>query len=200
MGIKIANRAVFPTQDQSDSICQIPLIRILYIWRNQLKRMKTILPALTKHCFFFLLALLPLGLFAQTPPPDPEPIIIQKDEPKHPVDPNYVYPYVDESAEFPGGRTALYTFLADNIVYPKAAWEKGIQGRCYLKFVVSKTGEISDVKVLRGVPDCPECDAEALRVVKLMPKWKPGKNGSKEVNSYFNLPVSFKIPVEENKQ
>ena len=101
-----------------------------------------------------------------------------------------IFTYVDEPATFKGN---LKQYLADNIKYPQTAVELGIEGKCYLLFVVSASGNISNVEVKRGVPDCPECDKEAVRVVKGMPNWTPGKNGGKAVNSTFNLPVSFKL-------
>ena len=86
-----------------------------------------------------------------------------------------VHEYVDEEAEFPGGKTALNAFIANTIKYPQEAKEIGIEGKCFIKFMVSKTGKCSDFKVMRGVPDCTECDKEAIRILKLMPDWKPGK-------------------------
>lgn len=100
---------------------------------------------------------------------------------------------VDEPAQFPGGYDALRAYLGKNIRYPSLPYELGIQGKCYIRFVVSKKGDISDVTIMRGVPDCNECDQEAVRVVKGMPDWKPGKSNGKIVNSYFNLPVNFVI-------
>lgn len=105
--------------------------------------------------------------------------------------------YVDTPAEFPGGRQALMKYLSENLVYPESAIENGLQGKCVLKFVVSKTGTISMVSVQRGVPDCPECDAEAIRVIKAMPAWKPGQMNGKPVASYFNLPITFRLPEPE---
>ena len=87
----------------------------------------------------------------------------------------------------------MMKYLSDNMNYPQVAQEEGIQGTCYVRFVVDKQGEISRVSVTRGVADCPECDKEAMRVVKGMPKWAPGKNGGKVVDSYYNLPVKFKL-------
>lgn len=97
------------------------------------------------------------------------------------------------SAEFVGGVGNMRRFLAESIHYPKEAIELGIQGKCYLQFVVLTDGAISDVKIMRGVPDCPECDREAVRVIKAMPNWKPGKDHNRICNSTFNLPISFKL-------
>lgn len=100
-----------------------------------------------------------------------------------------VYNVVEQEPAFPGGEEALMKFLHDHIVYPPMAMNSGIKGRVSLRFVVTKTGEISDVKVLRGVD--PSLDEEAVRVIKLMPKWIPGKQNGKAVDVYFSLPVSF---------
>jgi len=100
---------------------------------------------------------------------------------------------VDEPAAFPGGMAAMREFLKNNMMYPAIAKDAGIQGKCYIRFIVNTDGSISDVKVLRGVPDCPECDKEAVRVVKNMPNWAPGKMNGKVVRMYYNLPISFKL-------
>lgn len=123
----------------------------------------------------------------EMPKEEKKEVVVEKKE--EPV----IYTFVDEPAEFPGGTAALRKFLGDNLQYPQTAQELELQGKCYLQFVVSAAGNISNVTVQRGVPDCPECDKEAIRVVKSMPKWKPGKNGGKEVNSTFNLPIVFKL-------
>ncbi|MDH4471440.1 MAG: energy transducer TonB [Fluviicola sp.] len=107
-------------------------------------------------------------------------------------DSNYVFPLVDVAAEFPGGREGLFNYLATTIQYPERAKKLKIGGRCYLQFVVETDGTVTNAKIMRGVPDCPECDAEALRVIGLMPKWKPGEVEGKPVRSNFNLPVTFK--------
>lgn len=106
-----------------------------------------------------------------------------------PKDPVAVY--VDEPACFPGGMDKMKPYLLEHMKYPQTAIELGLRGKCYLQFVVSKTGDISDVKVTRGVTDCPECDREAVRVVKGMPRWRPGKIKGEPVNSQFNLPITF---------
>lgn len=103
------------------------------------------------------------------------------------------YTYVDEPAAFPGGTEALKQYLANNLVYPKKALELGLEGRCYVSFVVAANGTISDIQLLRGVAECPECDAEALRLVAAMPAWIPGKLDGKIVASTSRLPVTFRI-------
>lgn len=104
-----------------------------------------------------------------------------------------IYDIVDEPAEFPGGLTGMREFLRVNFKYPERAEELGLQGKCYLKLTIWKTGEIKEIKVKRGVMDCPECDQEAIRLVRLMPKWIPGKVNGAAVNSYFMLPMVFKV-------
>lgn len=115
------------------------------------------------------------------PPPPPEKA------------PEMVIETIEEPAEFPGGRAALAKFLADNLQYPAAAAKEEIQGKVYLRFVVLEDGSITQATVTRGIPDCPDCDVEALRLVQNMPKWTPGKIKGKAVKSYYNLPVSFKL-------
>jgi protein TonB len=104
-----------------------------------------------------------------------------------------VLDFADEQAEFPGGMDAMRVYLKKNLMYPIMARDAGIQGKCYIRFIVNADGSISDVKVLRGVTDCPECDQEALRVVKRMPNWAPGKVNGKAVRINYNLPIVFKL-------
>ncbi len=111
------------------------------------------------------------------------------------VDPVYsddnIFLIAEEDADFPGGRKALLQFLAENLNCP-AQIHCSLEGKTTLRFVVTKEGEIKDIKVLRKLPGCSECDQEAIRVIQSMPKWIPGKNGGKPVNSYFDLPIAFK--------
>lgn len=100
---------------------------------------------------------------------------------------------VDEEASFPGGRSAMMQFLAKNLHYPERAIENEFQGKVHVRFIVETDGSISDIKVQKGIPDCPECDEEAIRVIKTMPTWIPGKVQSKPVRSYFQIPVPFKL-------
>lgn len=107
--------------------------------------------------------------------------------------PSTIYEVVDESAEFPGGLAEAKKFIQRNLIYPESALDENIEGKCYVKFMVSDEGVISNITVQKGVPNCNDCDKEAIRLVKSMPKWKPAKINGKAVNSYFVLPVPFKI-------
>ena len=98
---------------------------------------------------------------------------------------------VEQNPEFPGGIAELNKFLSDNIRYPVIAQENGIQGRVIIRFVVSRTGDISNVEVLRGVD--PSLDREAVRVVESMPRWIPGRQRGRAVPVYFTLPVHFRL-------
>ena len=126
---------------------------------------------------------------------DPEPMPLPP-EPK-PVSPpgpkEVIYEIVEEQAEFPGGKAALLKYLVENLKYPESAKELGAQGKCYVKFVVSDKGQIYNVKLLRGIADCPECDKEVMRVVKAMPNWKPGKISGRDVTSYYTLPIGIRL-------
>ena len=102
-----------------------------------------------------------------------------------------IFTVVESMPAFPGGMGALMTYLAKNIKYPALAKESGIQGKVFINFVVEPDGSISHVKVLRGIGG--GCDEEAVRVVKSMPKWKPGLQRGKPVRVSFNLPVKFTL-------
>ena len=104
---------------------------------------------------------------------------------------NKVFDVVEENPSFPGGQAALMQWLNENIKYPVIAAENGIQGRVIVQFVVSKTGSISDVRVVRGVD--PSLDKEAVRVVSNMPNWTPGRQNGTTVNVRFTLPVTFRL-------
>ena len=105
---------------------------------------------------------------------------------------------VEEAPEFPGGMQACMVFLAKNIKYPVSAQEAKIEGRVIVQFIVKKDGTIADPIVMRGVS--PELDAEALRVVSLMPNWKPGRQRGKTVNVKYTIPIMFRLQQDEPKQ
>lgn len=114
------------------------------------------------------------------------------EEPKAP-EPEKVYTMamVEQKPEFPGGEQAMYKWLGDHISYPAQASEEGVQGRVVVQFDISKTGTIENVKVVRGRH--PALDKEAMRLVKAMPNWQPGRNNGQPVKVTYTLPVTFKL-------
>jgi len=129
------------------------------------------------------------------PPPPPMPKESpQKGGPRASMDiPQDGKPFavVDVMPTYPGGESAMQKYVADNLKYPVSAQKAGIQGRVTIRYVVGETGEISDVAVIRGID--PDCDAEAVRVVKAMPNWSPGKMKGKAVPVYYTLPIVFRL-------
>ena len=102
-----------------------------------------------------------------------------------------VYEQVEQMPEFSGGQSELVNFLMKSIQYPDESKKKGTQGKVFVSFVVDKDGSIKNAKILRAVD--PLLDAEALRVVKSMPKWTPGKEKGKAVAVQFTLPIKFAL-------
>lgn len=102
-----------------------------------------------------------------------------------------VFDVVEVMPQFPGGQIAMLQYIMKNIKYPEQAMKEGIQGRVAVRFIVEKDGSISDVKPVLSVH--PLLNKEAVRVVKSMPKWTPGKQNGKPVRVRFNLPVMFKL-------
>ncbi|GJG43470.1 hypothetical protein PRLR5052_25080 [Prevotella lacticifex] len=102
-----------------------------------------------------------------------------------------IYEDVEQMPSFPGGQWALMQYLANNIKYPVVAQENGIEGHVVVSFVVERDGSITDVQVVRSVD--PSLDREALRVVRSMPKWIPGKQKGQAVRVKYNMPVSFRL-------
>jgi protein TonB len=103
-----------------------------------------------------------------------------------------IFTIVESMPEFPGGgQEALFKYLQKTMKYPQIAKENGIQGTVFVNFVVGKDGKIRDAKILRGVNKM--LDEEAIRVVKAMPSWKPGKQRGKPVSVSYNLPIKFTL-------
>ncbi len=100
-------------------------------------------------------------------------------------------PMVEQRPTFPGGDAALYRWLASHLNYPNDAAEQGISGKVIVSFIIKKDGSISSVRVLRSKH--PSLDAEALRVVRSMPKWTPGRNNGEPVNVRYSLPINFRL-------
>lgn len=104
-----------------------------------------------------------------------------------------IYITPEEMAKFPGGSQAFLNYISSNIVYPDSAKIKGVSGTCYIMFTINTNGSISNVKILRGISGCPECDLEARRVIMSMPKWSPAKNNGTEVRVQYNIPIKFTL-------
>ncbi|MNK09770.1 Gram-negative bacterial tonB protein [compost metagenome] len=102
-----------------------------------------------------------------------------------------IYTIVDEQASFPGGIKEMYAYLEKNLRYPESAKEAAISGKVFVQFVVSEKGDITESQVVKGIRGCKECDLEAIRVIRMMPKWIPAKINGQAVKSKFNLPVNF---------
>uniref|UniRef100_UPI0040260EA3 energy transducer TonB n=1 Tax=Prevotella sp. TaxID=59823 RepID=UPI0040260EA3 len=117
--------------------------------------------------------------------------IAAPEPPKHVVEETKIFTVVEQMPMFPGGDGALMGYLRDNIHYPTVAAENGVQGRVFVGFVVERDGSITDVNILRGVD--PSLDREAMRVVKSMPKWTPGKQNGSAVRVKYRVPVSFRL-------
>lgn len=132
----------------------------------------------TKLFGLFLALLVCLPSFAQQKP-------VEK------VDSDGVYLMPDQLPEFPGGIQAMMKFLSTNIKYPVEAQKKGISGRVIVQFVIMEDGTLDQAKVIRGVD--PLLDEEALRVVKSMPKWKPGMDRGEAVKVRFTAPIMFNL-------
>ena len=121
-----------------------------------------------------------IAVAAPPPPPAPKPEVATK-----------VFDVVEEMPSFPGGNAALMSYLNSNTKYPVVAQENGVQGRVIISFVVERDGSISDVRVARSVD--PSLDREAQRVVKSMPRWKPGKQNGSAVRVKYTVPVVFRL-------
>ena len=134
-----------------------------------------------------------VGLSVENQPKGTE--ILEVFEPK--PDENAIFQVVEIQPEFPGGMAELMKYLQKNTRYPKVCKEQGLQGRVIVQFVVNTDSTISDVNVIKPVN--PHFDKEALRVVKAMPKWKPGMQRGKPVRVRFTLPVTFRLPEDTVK-
>lgn len=110
-------------------------------------------------------------------------------------DPNEPFTMVEEMPEFPGGQQALFAYIGKELKYPEQAIEDGIEGVVFVTFVVEADGRITGVKVIRGIGG--GCDEEAVRVVRGMPNWKPGKQRGEAVRVKYNLPIRYKLAAEK---
>ena len=115
------------------------------------------------------------------------PVEVEEEEPEE----QQIFQVVEEMPEFPGGMGECLEFVGQNMKYPTISREDGVQGKVIVQFVVNKDGSIVDPVVVRSVD--PYLDKEALRVIKTMPKWKPGKQRGKAVRVKYTVPVTFKL-------
>lgn len=118
-------------------------------------------------------------------------VVVVEEKKPEPVDDNKVFESVEQNPQFPGGDAALLKYVSDHIRYPSVAQENNIQGRVVVQFVVTKTGSIGQVKVVRSKD--PDLDKEAVRVVKSLPKFVPGKMNGHAVNVWYTLPITFRL-------
>ena len=119
----------------------------------------------------------------------------QFNEKKNEVKKKKAFVGVEQMPQFQGGENALMDYLSQNIRYPKVAAENGIQGRVTVRFIIDETGLVTDAVVIKGLD--PSCDQEAIRVVKAMPKWIPGKQNGEVVPVYYTLPISYRLTGPE---
>ena len=147
--------------------------------------------------YLYLLPVAAICMIACTQSPkstdktEPEVKVTEVEVEKEEVTEQTVFQVVEEMPEFPGGMQEMMKWLGANIKYPTICQENGTQGRVIVQFVVTREGDITDAAVAKGID--PYLDAEALRVIKSMPKWKPGKQRGKEVNVKYTLPVVFRL-------
>ncbi len=118
------------------------------------------------------------------PPPD---IKLNEDQ---------VFTKVEENPSFPGGEAARMSFLRKNIKYPADAVKKHVEGKVAVNFIIEKDGSVSNIKILQGIGG--GCDEEAIRVAKLMPVWKPGRQSGSPVRVLFNMPINFQLNYPKN--
>ena len=132
-----------------------------------------------KHLFIFIMSLAPSLIMAQ------------HGSDTLPKDTGQVFVLVEQMPEFPGGDKGLFDFIKENVKYPPPAHEAKITGTVYATFIVTASGEITGIKVIRGVNKY--LDAEAVRVIKSMPHWKPGRQSGKQVSVQYILPIKFSL-------
>jgi len=107
------------------------------------------------------------------------------------TDAEYAFEQLEVKPEFPNGNEGLGKYLSENIKYPKKALKNGITGKVFVQFVIDKTGKVTNVVAVRGVEK--SLDKEAVRVIKSMPKWKPGMKDGQPVKVKYTIPINFKF-------
>lgn len=161
-----------------------------------------------KYVFIILLPFCATSMFATSaqpvPPPATDVIEVIETESEYIDDINaaepdsqlvageVVYKVVDQMPSFPGGNQALFSYLQENLKYPAVAQANGIQGRTLVTFVVEKDGSITNAQVVRSAGD-PSLDREAVRIIRTMPRWRPGKIQGQTVRVQYTVPINFKL-------
>ena len=130
-----------------------------------------------KQQMIFILSILSICAFCQS-----KPDTIRSD---------YEFP-MEETPVFPGGMKALTEFIKTNIKYPPVILEKGIYGTSYAQFTIDTAGNVKDAKIIKGIKECPECDTETMRLLSIMPKWKPAFVNGKYISTKINLPFKYR--------
>lgn len=97
----------------------------------------------------------------------------------------------EKMPQFPGGEIKLYEYLETTIKYPILSREKGIKGKVYIEFIIEKSGKVTNVNVIRGIDE--NCNREAIRVIRLMPKWEPGERKNEKIRVKYTLPIVFNL-------
>jgi protein TonB len=156
-----------------------------------------------KALLFFLFTVVIGIVHAQqptTPPPPPLPakhadpdaeIKTESQTDTSLVNTNTIYTYVGHQPEFPGGMSKFFQYIAKNLKYPEQALKNGFQGKIFVSFVVEKDGSLTDIKAKKSVS--PELDAEAEKLIRNCPKWKPGILNGKPVRVQYSLPINFEL-------
>jgi periplasmic protein TonB len=148
-----------------------------------------------KLLILFAALLIQATLFAQAPKAEDDFINLPDKPIKKKKDKDQIYTIVEQMPQYPGGDDALLKFLSKNIKYPEHARDSNTMGTIFISFIIDKKGKVGYAQVLRGItgPGAKDCADEAIRVVKMMPKWKPGMQNGKKVAVQYNLPIKFTL-------
>lgn len=150
-----------------------------------------------KRLLLLCAALMLLLSYADAQATNPYPEELQTEEAA--TDKEESFTVVEQMPEFPGGQQGLFRFLSENVKYPQIAYNNNIQGRVIVQFVVDKDGSVTDVDVAKSGGD-PSLDKEAVRVIKAMPKWRPGMQKGKPVRVRYTIPVNFRLPQDKKQK
>jgi TonB family protein len=174
---------------QSQAIHFLPMFSNTQTLKNRITMMKSNQPVAKLRYVLFLPMMAAISIAAAcTQKTDLKEIATNESEK---VQEQEILSIADQMPEFPGGTTALFEYLSQNIVYPETAREENASGKVFVKFVIDVNGKVTQAEVIRGVH--PDLDNEALRVVNTMPNWQPGMHEGKLVNVVFNLPINFQL-------